>query len=105
MSPIELRLIGLPMIQRLKSLYVDTLFRLKRICLLVFSGLLLSSVALLLIGGLMIYRPTSDWRQTKGRLLKFDVRPLEGHRSHRKLDVAFRYSVGNNNYQGAACLH
>lgn len=88
------------MIHRLKRLYFDTLFRLKRICLFVFSGLLLISVALMLIGGLMIYRATSDWRQTKGELLKFNIRPLEGHPSHRKLEVAFRYSVGNANYKG-----
>lgn len=85
---------------RAKTLYFETLFRLRRVCLLLFGGLLLFSVMLMLLGGTLIYRSTVDWPQTKGQLLKFDVHPLKGHPAHLKADVGFRYSVDGQNYDG-----
>lgn len=88
------------MFQRLKSLYFETAFRLKRIGLFVFGGLLLLSSVLMLLGGWMIHGATADWPETQGRLLKFDVEPLKNHSSHVRIDVAFRYTVDGNDYQG-----
>ena len=88
------------MFQRLKTFYFDALFRLKRAGLLILGGLLVISAVLLLLGGWMIHLATNNWPQTKGRLLKFDVKPLKNHSSHIKLEVAFNYSVGDRNFQG-----
>ncbi len=88
------------MFQRLKKFYFEAFFRLKRVALLILGGLLVPSASLMLVGGSMIHHATSDWPQAKGRLLKFDVHPIEKNASHVKLDVEYSYSVDQANYQG-----
>jgi len=88
------------MFYRWKELYFDSLCRFKRVCLLLFGGLLLISAALMLFGGLIIYRATMNWPQAKGRLLKFELRPLQKYSSNLKLELAFSYSVGDMNFRG-----
>ena len=88
------------MFARLKEVYFDSLYHLKRIGSFVLGGLLLMAVALMLLGGLLIYGATIDWPQAKGQLRTFELRPLDGHSLHRKIELEYQYSVGETEYTG-----
>ncbi len=60
----------------LGRIYFETLYYLKRISTLVVGALLVFGSAMMLIGAIMIWRATSHWPHTEGKLLKFDLQPL-----------------------------
>lgn len=81
-----------PTKQQLLSVSFDTYSIFKRLCLLVFGSVLMLAGTAMLVGGLLIWKATRPWPETKARILQCEIVDAQSSRRVR-LDLKYEYTV------------